>query len=164
MPFEDGSFDVVCCAFGLMFFPDQSAALREMRRVLRRGGRLMVMAWGSIRKCPGQMAMQKSWQRYFDPDYSSLFALQHSLGDTANVRSLVDGAGFTDVSVEAEMGEVHLPAAQDLPRGYGAMAAIPTDQTTRAAAVTEVTALLQSYVGARGLVYPIEAILASARK
>ena len=164
MPFVDGSFDVVCCAFGLMFFPDQPAALREMRRVLKPGGRLLAMVWGPIHKCPGQMATQKSWQRYFDPDYSSLFALQHSLGDTSTVRSLIHGAGFTDVSVEAEMGEVHLPAAEDLPRGYGAMAAIPTDQTTRAAAVTEVTALLQSYVGARGLVYPIEAILASARK
>jgi len=164
LPFDDESFDVVCCAFGLMFFPDRSAALREMRRALKPGGRLMVMVWGSIRKCPGQQAMQKSWARHFAADYSSLFALQHSLGDVSSVQSLVQDAGFTRVSVEAEMGEVHLPAAEDLPRGYGAMAAIPSDETTRAAAINEVTAALASYVGTRGLVYPIEAIVAHASK
>jgi SAM-dependent methyltransferase len=164
LPFEADSFDAVCCAFGLMFFPEQTAAMREMRRVLKPGGRLMVAVWGSILKCPGQMAMQKSWQRHFDVDHSSLFGIQHSLGDASAVRLLAQDVGFRDVSVEAEMGEVHLPAAEDLPRGYGAMAAIPTDESTRTAAINDVTAALVSYVGPRGLVYPIEAIITSARK
>ena len=34
LPFDDGSFDVVLCQFGLMFMPDQVAALTEMQRVL----------------------------------------------------------------------------------------------------------------------------------
>jgi hypothetical protein len=97
-------------------------------------------------------------------DHSSLFGIQHSLGDASAVRLLAQDAGFRDVSVEAEMGEVHLPAAEDLPRGYGAMAAIPTDESTRTAAINDVTAALVSYVGPRGLVYPIEAIITSARK
>ena len=164
LPFEDESFDVVCCAFGLMFFPDQPAALREMRRVLRPGGRLMVMVWGSILKCPGQLSMQKSWQHHFEDDYSSLFALQHSLGDASTVRSLVQDAGFNDASVLAAMGEVRFSSAEDLPRGYGAMAGLEADESIRSAAIGEVTASLESYVGARGLVYPIEAILASAKK
>jgi len=164
LPFEDESFDVVCCAFGLMFFPDQPAALREMRRALKGGGRLMVMVWGSILKCPGQMAMQQSWTRHFEADYSSLFAIQHSLGDESAVRSLVQDAGFRLVSVGAEMGEANFAAAEDLPRGYGAMAGIPTDVSTRAAAINDVTAALASYVSPQGLVYPIQAILAGARK
>jgi len=116
LPFEDESFDVVCCAFGLMFFPDQQAALREMRRVLKGGGRLMVMVWGSIFKCPGQLAMQQSWTRHFEADYSSLFAIQHLLGGEPAVRSLVQDAGFRLVSVRAEMGEANFAAAEDLPR------------------------------------------------
>jgi len=35
LPFEDAAFDLVCCQFGAMFFPDRSAAYRETKRVLR---------------------------------------------------------------------------------------------------------------------------------
>src|ERR1043165_4426053 len=33
LPFADATFDVVCCQFGAMFFPDRSAAYREAKRV-----------------------------------------------------------------------------------------------------------------------------------
>lgn len=38
LPFEDQSFDVAACQFGVMFFPDKVLAFKEVRRVLRRGG------------------------------------------------------------------------------------------------------------------------------
>jgi demethylmenaquinone methyltransferase / 2-methoxy-6-polyprenyl-1,4-benzoquinol methylase len=43
LPFADGSFDAVTIAFGLRNFGDIDAGLREFRRVLRRGGRLVVL-------------------------------------------------------------------------------------------------------------------------
>lgn len=43
MPFGTGSFDVVTVAFGLRNMADYAAALREMRRVLRPGGHLLVL-------------------------------------------------------------------------------------------------------------------------
>jgi ubiquinone/menaquinone biosynthesis C-methylase UbiE len=36
LPFEEGTFDVVLCQQGLQFCPNRAAAVREMRRVLRR--------------------------------------------------------------------------------------------------------------------------------
>jgi len=47
----DASFDVVLCALGLMYVPDPARALREMRRVLRPGGRLVVVVWGDRSLC-----------------------------------------------------------------------------------------------------------------
>src|SRR5882672_7258076 len=41
LPFADGSFDVVLCQDMLSFVPDRLAALREVRRVLSLGGRLL---------------------------------------------------------------------------------------------------------------------------
>lgn len=43
LPFPDGSFDRVTIAFGIRNFENRAAGLREMRRVLRPGGRLVVL-------------------------------------------------------------------------------------------------------------------------
>jgi ubiquinone/menaquinone biosynthesis C-methylase UbiE len=43
LPFDDASFDTVVCALGLCTIPTPVAALGEMRRVLRPGGRLLLL-------------------------------------------------------------------------------------------------------------------------
>ena len=43
LPFDDTSFDTVVCTFGLCAIPDTDAAISEMARVLRPGGRLILV-------------------------------------------------------------------------------------------------------------------------
>lgn len=43
MPFEDNDFDAVTCSFGVRNFSDLDKGLREMYRVLRKGGELMIL-------------------------------------------------------------------------------------------------------------------------
>ena len=45
LPFEDNSFDVVVSRLGAMFFPDPLAALKEMLRVTKHGGRVALVVW-----------------------------------------------------------------------------------------------------------------------
>ena len=45
------SFDLVVCALGLMYVPDADAALREVHRVLRPGGRAVLAVWGERARC-----------------------------------------------------------------------------------------------------------------
>jgi SAM-dependent methyltransferase len=45
LDFASGAVDVVLCQQGLQFFPDRAAAVAEMRRVLRPGGRVAAAVW-----------------------------------------------------------------------------------------------------------------------
>jgi SAM-dependent methyltransferase len=45
LPFDDEAFDTITCRFGFMFFPSIPAAVAELLRVLRPGGRLSAAVW-----------------------------------------------------------------------------------------------------------------------
>jgi SAM-dependent methyltransferase len=47
----DAAVDVALCSLGLMYAPDAVAALGEMRRALRPGGRAVAAVWGARRRC-----------------------------------------------------------------------------------------------------------------
>lgn len=51
LDFPDESFDAVLCALGLMYVADTASALKEMYRVLRPGGRAVVVIWGARKHC-----------------------------------------------------------------------------------------------------------------
>ncbi len=48
LPFASGSFDACTVAFGVRNFPDIPKALEEMHRVLKLGGRLLVLEFGHV--------------------------------------------------------------------------------------------------------------------
>lgn len=52
LPFDDGTFDVVLCRFGFMFFPEMRAALGEMVRTARPGARISAAVWGRAAENP----------------------------------------------------------------------------------------------------------------
>lgn len=66
MPFEDASFDALTVGFGLRNMPDFDAALREMRRVLRPGGRLAVLEIAVPRSGVGRVLFA-AWFRRIVP-------------------------------------------------------------------------------------------------
>ena len=49
LPFENATFDLVCCQFGAMFFPDRSSAYREAKRVLKARRTFFIQRMGSHR-------------------------------------------------------------------------------------------------------------------
>ena len=61
MPFEDGAFDRVTIAFGIRNFEHREAALREFARVLKPGGRLVILELS----IPSQPFLRKVYNFYF---------------------------------------------------------------------------------------------------
>ncbi|MEU4744129.1 methyltransferase domain-containing protein [Actinosynnema sp. NPDC023658] len=62
LPFPDASFDTVVCTLGLCGFPDERAAISEMHRVLRPGGRLLLLDHVGSHHAPirwGQRLLEK---------------------------------------------------------------------------------------------------------
>ena len=92
-----GSFNLVVCQFGLMFFTDQHKALTEMHRVLRAGGRVVVSVWQSLDRHPFYQTLHEVSRRHLGK--SSVQAV-FSLGDSDELRRLLIEAGFQHVEIE----------------------------------------------------------------
>lgn len=101
LPFEDAAFDVVCCQFGVMFFPDRPAAYREVRRVLKPGGHFLFNVWDRIEENVFADDVTNALARIFPNDPPRFLArTPHGHHDVTLIRSELEGAGFSRVEIE----------------------------------------------------------------
>lgn len=106
-PLADGSFDVALCQLGLQFIANKLGALREMRRVLAPGGRLVLNVPGPTPPLFGVMA--DALGRHVDPRAASFVHIVFSLHDERELRELVNAAGFREVDVRTHRAKLTLP-------------------------------------------------------
>jgi ubiquinone/menaquinone biosynthesis C-methylase UbiE len=104
LPFPDNAFDLVTCRFGIMFFADCEKALREVRRVLKPGGRACFVAWGPFEQ-PYWASTMGIVQKHvggslLEPGTANMFRF----ADPGSLAKLLHHAGF--VSVEEEVTQV----------------------------------------------------------
>jgi ubiquinone/menaquinone biosynthesis C-methylase UbiE len=99
----DDSFDVTGSQFGVMLVPDQPRALREMVRVTKPGGRVLVIAYGSPDEFEALQLFVGALTAVA-PDFPGLPddppPLEFQLSDPAVVRQRLSAAGLRDVRVE----------------------------------------------------------------
>lgn len=112
LPFASDSFDAVVSQFGLMFFTDRCAALREMMRVLRPSGRLAVAVWDELEHSPGYAAMAHLLQQLFGDPVADALHAPFVLGDRQLLRSLFDEAGIENTEITTYEGAARFPSLQ----------------------------------------------------
>src|ERR1700675_4707050 len=101
LPFEDATFDLVCCQFGVMFFPDRQSGYREARRVLKPGGHFLFNVWDRIEENVFADDVTKALARIFPNDPPRFLArTPHGYHDTALIRSELRDASFSRVVIE----------------------------------------------------------------
>ncbi|MDQ6655931.1 MAG: methyltransferase domain-containing protein, partial [Verrucomicrobiota bacterium] len=115
--FADESFDLVVCQFGLMFMPDQLAALREMRRVLAPGGELLLNTWDKLEHNDFSHTVHVTQMRFFPADPPMFYETPYSLHDVEQLRSWLQLAGYTQISVRPVNLPVMSASAADAAKG-----------------------------------------------
>lgn len=110
LDFSDSSFDVTGSQFGVMLVPDQPRALREMVRVTKPGGRVLVIAYGS----PAELEFLNffvSALQVVAPDFQGVPddppPLEFQVSDPEVLRQRLTDAGLKEVRVE---GRAERPA------------------------------------------------------
>jgi ubiquinone/menaquinone biosynthesis C-methylase UbiE len=107
IPLPDGAFDAVLCQMGLQFISNKLGALREMRRVLAPGGRLVLNVPGPTPPLFGAMA--DALGKHIAPQAVQFVHIVFSLHDEQELRELMNGAGFHEVDVQATRKTLTLP-------------------------------------------------------
>lgn len=101
LPFPDGSFDVVVCQFGMMFFPDRVVAAREARRVLHPGGRFLFNVWDALERNPVSAAVHDALVALFPADPPGFLPrMPFGYHDAERIEADLREAGFADVRIE----------------------------------------------------------------
>lgn len=169
LQFAVGAFDVVVCQQGLQFFPDESKALQEARRVLVPGGRLAAAVWCGIESSPGHRALALGLERHVGAEAAKPMYTIFRLGDSQALQTSLERAGFRDVRLRRERKAARFPSPDLFARWMVAgsvmgRTGVQVRDESLTAVIREVDEALQPYVAPDGLAFPMEAHLVIAIK
>jgi ubiquinone/menaquinone biosynthesis C-methylase UbiE len=125
LPFPDDFFDATVCRLGIMFVPDPVAAVREMLRVTKPGGKLAVAVWHKSEINPFCYVVTNVMARHVnspaaDPNAPNAFRFAET-GKLANVFS---EAGASEVEERVVKFNIQAPLS---PHQFWAMRSLTSD-------------------------------------
>jgi SAM-dependent methyltransferase len=118
LPFDDGSFDVVVCQFGAMFFPDRVRGYQEARRVLRDGGRYVMAIWDRLDANDLTRVGARATEGFVGGPPTFVERVPHGYFDVERIHGDLAQAGFEAVDVTTASARPQANAA-DIAMGLG---------------------------------------------
>jgi SAM-dependent methyltransferase len=96
---DDEAFDVVTCQQGLQFFPDRAAAIQEMSRALKPGGRVVAAVWREIALQPSFAALDAALRECLPADQAEPYGAPFRWPSVEALEAAFTDQGFIAVSV-----------------------------------------------------------------
>lgn len=112
LPFDDDEFDAVISQFGVMFFPDRVAAIREMLRCAGPDGVVVVAVWEALERSEAYPISVDLLDRMAGTDAADALRAPFVLGDTDGLRELFGTAGASSVDIETQHGTARFPSVR----------------------------------------------------
>ena len=157
---DTASVDVVLCKWGLMFSTDPEASLREVRRVLRPGGRVALAVWDEPPEnpwatIPTRALVELGHTTPLDPDAPGMFAF----ADPDRVRGLLAKAGWDVTEITSLRPSIQIGGSPSLDEAVdflrtgslGRAVLASVDPQTEERAVGSVRAALRRYSDSDGV-------------
>jgi ubiquinone/menaquinone biosynthesis C-methylase UbiE len=167
--FTAASFDLVTCQQGIQFFDDRAAGVREMRRVIAPGGRVVVSCWCPLDRHPAVAALDAVVRHHFGSGIDAAY----SLGDPATLRGLLAKAGFAAIAIDTVTRPAKFPSpARFIELGltsiaavFPALRALPDDERLAriAAATPDATAAIAPFVDGDTVAFAMSSLVAVGR-
>jgi ubiquinone/menaquinone biosynthesis C-methylase UbiE len=170
LPFEDSSFDLVVCQFGVMFFPDKVAANAEARRVLREGGHYLLVIWDRIDRNLATRAAGGAVAKLFPEDSGAFYErIPFRYHDVALIESDLRAAGFQEIEIDTIELRSRAASARDvaigMTQGTPMRSEIEKLGSEALAAATEAAEqALRQFEGPDGFDAPMSAHIVTATK
>ncbi len=162
LPFAEASFDVVFCQQGLQFFPDRLAALREMHRILTRGGRLVLSVWRALPHNPYVVVLAEAVARHVSPEAGASMRAPCAFGDIEALRTSIREGGFRESRIRIAVRLLRMQRVEEFILGQlaatplaGAVAALAV--SAREALLSDISDALRAYRDDEGVAVPLEA-------
>ena len=166
-----GSFDAVISRVGLIYFPDQQAALRGMHRALQPGGRIATVVYSTPDRneffsLPVSIIRERAQLGAPLPGQPGPF----SLGGPGVLHDTLQRAGFGDVNVEVVPSPLRLPSAAECVRfereSFGALHQMlaGVDEDDRETVWADIEAALARFEADGGFIGPCELLVGSGTK
>ena len=169
LPFEDESYDLVICQFGVMFFPDKPVAFREVRRVLKPGGVFLFSAWGTMDACSYANIIYDVGAKFFPENPPTFYQVPFGYADSDAVYNDLAVAGFENCQHETIDLVKEVPDWESF--GMGAVFGNPLiDEIKQHGTVSPeqvmdaIVIALQDHFGAAPATIPLQATIYSASK
>lgn len=170
LPFKDGSFELVVCQFGAMFFPDKVRGHSEARRVLNEGGHYLLAIWDAIERNPLTDVTQQVLIDAF-PNDPPLFMREGPFGysDPLRIESDLHDAGFDTVEIETVEMRSRAASARDAANALCYGTPMGTELDEREPGSLErvfplVEQALRGFEGPNGIDAPMSAHIVTATK